>query len=127
MAIRLSRRRIAAHAADRLLAGESHSTILRDIAAYLVETRRTRERELLVRDIEEALAARGSIIADVASASPLTDALKKQIMQLVGGTSLQLREVVDPTLLGGVRVDIPGKRFDGTMRRKLTALRAKQL
>jgi F0F1-type ATP synthase delta subunit len=29
--------------------------------------------------------------------------------------------------LGGVRIDVPGKRFDGTIQRKLTALKAKQL
>jgi F-type H+-transporting ATPase subunit delta len=127
MAIRLSRRKIAAHAADSLLTGAPAKAVLQELAAYLVEMRRTRELDLLVRDIEDALASRGSVVADVASAHPLTETLKAEIAKLVGGKTLQLREVVDPTLLGGVRIDIPGKRFDGTIRRKITALRAQQL
>ncbi len=82
MASRLSRRKIAAYAADKLIGGSSKKEVLREVAAYLITTRRTRELELLVRDIED---------------------------------------------LGGVRIDLPGKRFDGTILRKLTALKAKQL
>ena len=127
MGQRLSRRKIAAYAADKLVAGEKPARVMKEIAAYLEDTRRTREQELLVRDIEDALARRGVTVATVASAHPLSDVMKKEIAALVGKGSLQLRATVDPTLLGGVRVDIPGKRFDGTLRRKLTALKeAKQ-
>lgn len=127
MAMRLSRRKIAAFVADSLVEGAPVASTLKQVAAHLVDTRRTREIELLVRDIEDALATRGIVVADVTSAHPLTPTLKAEISKLVGGNSLQLREEIDPTLLGGVRVDIPGKRFDGTVRRKLTALKAQQL
>lgn len=127
MAGRLSRRKIASYAADQLLANVPTKEVLREIAAFMVDARRTREIELLVRDIEEALAARGVVVADVATAHPLSESLKKEIAGLVGKTNLQFRELIDPSLLGGVRIDIPGKRFDGTIRRKLTALKAKQL
>lgn len=127
MAMRLSRRKIATYAADQLLTGVSTREVLRSIAAYLVDARRTRELTLLVRDIEDVLAARGHVVADVTSAHPLSETLKAEIKDLVGGSTLQLRELVEPDLLGGVRIDVPGKRYDGTIRRKLTALRAKQL
>ena len=127
MALRLSRRRIAAYAADKLLGGQPRSAVLREVAAYLVASGRTREQELLVRDIEATLANRGVVVADVASAFPIDDSIKAEIAKLVGATSVELRETIDPTLLGGLRVDIPGRRFDGTIRHKLTALRAKQL
>lgn len=127
MALRVSRRRIAAYAADKLLSGQAGSSVLREVAAYLVATGRTREQELLVRDIEAALAVRGSVVADVASAFAISEGVKAQIAKLVGATTVELRETIDPSLLGGVRVDIPGRRFDGTIRHKLTALRAKQL
>jgi len=80
-----------------------------------------------VRDIEDALSGRDIIIADVTSARSLTQALKVEIEKLVGGKNVQFRAVVDPDVIGGVRVDIPGKRFDGTIRRKLTLLKSKQL
>lgn len=127
MAIRLSRRKMASYAADELLAGASAPEVLRELAAYLIDTGRTREVELLVRDIEGSLALRGSIVADVTSAHPLTDTLRAEIAALVNGKALQLRESIDASLLGGVRIDMPGKRFDGTIYRKLAALRAQQL
>jgi F0F1-type ATP synthase delta subunit len=127
MAIRLSRRKIADYAATQLLAGEPTLSVLRSVAAYLIDARRTREIDLLVRDIEDALATRGHVVADVASAHPLNQALKDEIARLVDGKTLQLRESVDSSLLGGIRINVPGKRFDGTIRHKLTALRAKQL
>ena len=127
MAQRLSRRKVAAYAADKLMAGETPARVMKEVAAYLAVSRRTREYELLVRDIEDALAQRGVTVANVASAHPLSAAMKKEISALVGKGTLQLRESVDPALLGGVRIDVPGKRFDGTLRRKLTTLKeAKQ-
>lgn len=127
MATRLSRRKIAAYAVDKLMNGDSKKTVLREVAAYLITTRRTRELELLVRDIEDLLAERGVVVADVVSAHALTAATRAEIKKMVGADSLQLRESVDPSVLGGVRIDLPGKRFDGTIQRKLTALKAKQL
>lgn len=127
MALRVSRRRIAAYVADKLVSGQASGLVLREVAAYLVATGRTREQELLVRDIESALAARGIVVADVASAFAISKDVKAQIAKLVGASTVELRETIDPSLLGGVRVDVPGRRFDGTIRHKLTALRAKQL
>jgi F0F1-type ATP synthase delta subunit len=128
MAARLSRRKIALFVTDKLLAGkQSADGVLRELAAYLVATRRTRELDLLVRDIEEVLADNGHVTADVTSARPLDAAVKAQITKMLDGKSVQLRESVDETLLGGIRIDTPGKRFDGTIRHKLNALRAKQL
>jgi F0F1-type ATP synthase delta subunit len=128
MAARLSRRKIALFVTDKLLAGKSASDeVLRELAAYLVTTKRTRELDLLVRDIEEALANNGVVLADITSARPLDAAVKAEITKMLDAKSVELRESVDEALLGGIRIDTPGKRFDGTIRHKLNALRAKQL
>jgi F0F1-type ATP synthase delta subunit len=128
MAARLSRRKIAVFVTNKILAGNHQALeVMRELAAYLVTERRTRELDLIVRDIEEMLADSGVIVADVASARPLSDAMKAEVTAMLGATSVQLRESVDEALLGGIRIDTPGKRFDGTIRHKLTALRAKQL
>ena len=124
MAQRLSRRKIAAYAADQFVSGNA-KTILREVAAFLVETGREREAELLARDIELALSERGVTVASVASAHELTATLRTQIEKLIGG-NVQLKETIDPALLGGVRIDTPDKRFDGTLARKLTVLKTKQ-
>lgn len=123
---RISRRKLAEHTATKLIKGESKKA-LSELAAFLVEARRTDEVELLVRDIEQELADRGVVVADITTAHRLSDSLKTDIKKMVGGNTLQVRETIDESVLGGVRVDIPGKRFDGTIRRKLTALKAKQV
>lgn len=127
MASRLSRRKIAEFVAARLLAGGTVKDVLREVAAHLIDNRRTREIDLLVREIEDVLAERGVVVANVTTAHPLTDTLRGEINTIIGAKSLQLRESVDESVLGGVRIDMPGKQFDGTIQRKLTALRAKQL
>ena len=127
MARRISRRKIAAFVADKLTTGKLVDEAIREAAAYLIEVKRTSEVDLLVRDIEDVLAENGIVVADVTSARPLTDSVRKEIRTLVHAKELHLRESVDPVVLGGVRVDIPGARFDGTAQRKINALRAQQL
>lgn len=127
MATRLSRRKLSIYAAEQIIAGASIKKILSEIGAYLIDTGLTDEQELLVRDIEVELASRGIIVADVTSARALDQKTKGEIATLVGAKHLQFREAVDPTVIGGIRIDTPGKRFDGTIRHKLNALKAKQL
>jgi len=127
MPSRISRRKIAAFVADKLIAGVPADKAVQEAAAYLIESKRTSERELLVRDIEDVLAEKGIVVADVTSANPLSDTLRSEIRTLIGAKELHLRESTDAAVLGGVRVDMPGARFDGTIQRKINALRAQQL
>ena len=127
MAQRVSRRKLATYAADQLATGADPIKVMQSVAAFLVSTRRTREQELLVRDIEVALSDKGIVIADISSATPLSSKLSDEIKKVVGASSLQVRAHIDPALLGGVRIDVPGKRFDGTIRRKLNVLKAQQM
>jgi F-type H+-transporting ATPase subunit delta len=127
MAARLSRRKIALNVTQRLLAGEEQKLVMKEVAAFLIDTGRIREIDLLVRDIEGELAESGIVVADVLSAYPLADELKKEVGKMVGAKDLQLRETVDPSVLGGMRINVPGKRYDGTLRHRIAALKAKQI
>ena len=127
MAARVSRRKIALYVTQRLLEGAKQKAVMKEVAAFLVDARRTRELDLVIRDIEAELANHGIVVADVLCAYPLADELKKEVGKLVGAKDLQLRETIDPNVLGGMRVDMPGARFDGTLRHKLAALKAKQI
>lgn len=127
MAQRVSRRKIAAFAADSMVDGQKPADVLTTVAAYLIANKRTREQELIVRDIEAALQLRGIVVADITSVHPVADSLLAEIKKLTGAKSLQTRATLDDTVLGGIRIDTPGKRFDGTIRRKLNALKAQQL
>jgi F-type H+-transporting ATPase subunit delta len=120
---RISRRKLAAYLADKLVSGAPAKEVIEQIAAYLIETKQTKDVELLVRDIEEALMIRGVVVADVTAAHSLTSEAKSLVAHLLDAKDLQLRETVDTSVLGGIRVDIPGKRFDGTLRRKINLLK----
>lgn len=125
MAVRLSRRKVASYYADELIAGRD---IVHKLAAYLVDSRRVREIELIVRDIESALADRGVVVADVATSRVLTDQAKTVILSYLktatGAKTIELRQSVDSDLLGGVKVAVPGHELDATIRHRLNLLKA---
>ena len=120
---KISRRKLASYVVDRFESGAPLATLLKEVAAYLVDSKRTREADLLVRTIEDVFAERGLVVARVTTAHPLTDALRREISKLVGGDKVHLDEIVDSTVIGGVRIDTPGKSLDATIERKLLALR----
>lgn len=127
---RITRRKLAAHTARELLLGDTKQAI-NELAAYLVHTKRVRELDLILRDIEYALYLHGDTVVDVTSAQKLTDALRSEITQLTmtagGAKKIYLREHVDPTVIGGVRLEFGQQLLDMTIRHKLNTLKAGQI
>ena len=82
---RTLRRKLAQHAAERLLAGDA--AVIDELAALIVHERREREIDLLVQDIEAELAAQGTVVATVESATPLDAATKDAIKRLLSSNS----------------------------------------
>ena len=123
---KLSRRKLAQYAASRALDGKLPANVLRDLAAYLVENKRVRELELVVRSIEEELADRGIMVANVTTARPISDDLRQAVAKTLSAKHVYLREIVDPSVVGGVRIDTPNARLDSTIKRKLMLLRSKK-
>lgn len=126
MAVRLSRRKIAGFVASRLV--ENDKDALVKLAAYLLETRRTNEVDLLVRDIEDALGQLGVVVADVTTTHKMTSELGQQIDELIksatNAKTVHVRANLDKSVGGGVRIELPGAEYDATVRRQLTKLQA---
>ncbi len=120
---RLSRRKLAGYVADAADSKEGLAVALRDVAAYLIDSRRLREVDLVVRAIEDEFAARGVVIARVAATHPLTAELRGAVQAIVGAKEVHITESINPELIGGVRIETPGKLLDATIKRKLLALR----
>ncbi len=122
----LSRRKLAIHATDRLLDGDT--SIVQELAAYLIASGRERESELLVRDIEQIMSDKGILVADVTTAHTLDKALEEEIISLLkketDSTQVVIRTTVDPLLIGGMKIVLPDQLLDTSVRRKLTALSA---
>lgn len=82
---RTLRRKLARHAAERLLAGDA--AVIDELAALIIAERREREIDLLVQDIEAELAERGTVVATVESATSLDEATKGAIRKLLSSDS----------------------------------------
>lgn len=127
MARKLSRRQIARYVAGQLLDGGSRDKTLKQLAAYLVDQRRTNELASIVRDIAHHLAQAGVVSATVTSAFELSAATKKLIQEYVkqqtSAKTVTLSEVIDESVLGGIKITTPGKELDMTVAHQLTKLR----
>ena len=68
----------------------------------------------------------GILEATVTSAVPLTEAARGKLvasLQARTGKTIRLTERTDPSVLGGLRLDLDGTRLDGTVQRRLELLR----
>ena len=125
MSAHISRRLLATHVVERLEAGDKK--VLQELAAYIVDAHLTRETDLIIGEIEAEFAKRGDVVADVTSAHALDDAsrseLKQFIVSLTGAKSVELREITDAELIGGVVIETPGKYFDSSIKSQLNQLK----
>lgn len=129
MARKLSRRALALHVATHLVDGKPQKDIAQQLAAYLIWTRRTSELSLIVRDIQFYLAEHGHIAGTVSSAHELTASTLKEIEAYtkaqLGAKHVSLDTNIDESLLGGIKLEVPGYELDSTIARQLTTLKTK--
>ena len=62
----------------------------------------------------------------VTSTEPLSDAMKEKIsakMSQVIGKTVTIVEKVDPTIIGGIVIDYGSRRYDGSVKARLAALK----
>jgi len=99
----------------------------------LLELVAARDRVALLPELAEAYAevrnsARGVVMAEAVTAQPLDAGQATGLRDAVGGLTgkrVELRARVDPGVLGGVLVRVGGRTYDGTVRGRLAALRAR--
>ncbi|WP_029146156.1 F0F1 ATP synthase subunit delta [Microbacterium luticocti] len=97
------------------------------IAASIVQRPRGRRvRELLARAERIVAAARGRTVATVTSAVPLGATQLQRVatmLQTTYGTDISVNAVVDPALVGGLRVQIADDVIDASVASRLADLR----
>lgn len=122
---RYTRRQLALYAANALLKGDD---VIPRLAAYLIESKRTKEADLLVWDIEKVLERRGTVVARVASAHELDEVdragIEKLLYMRYNAKDVVLKADVDASLLGGVVVRTASDEFDGSIKRSINRLKA---
>lgn len=128
MNAKTSRRVVARTIASKLLedpAQRKHWVTV--LAAFLVDTNRVDELDLIVNDIaHELYEQKGELLVDVTSARPLTDQVRAELTALLkevtSAKHVDLAERTDPALLGGLIARTPDAQLDVSVRTKLKQL-----
>jgi F-type H+-transporting ATPase subunit delta len=111
----------------REIFGESVAPETLAIVTLMVERRMTDNLGDLARAFTEtAEAERGIVVAEVTTAIELDDALRAKLVKQISaalGRPVTLRERVDETILGGIRINVAGRVLDGTITSQLDGVR----
>ncbi|MFS0893412.1 F0F1 ATP synthase subunit delta [Microbacterium sp. 179-I 3D3 NHS] len=114
---------------ERLLAEAGTSAPAALIVTSLVRLPRERRvRQLLSRAMRIVSSQRDRIVATVHSASPLSEAQRTRLSDALSrryGGTVALNVVIDPAVVGGLRVQIADDVIDGSISARLADLRQK--
>jgi F0F1-type ATP synthase delta subunit len=119
------RTRIARLLADRTLkSGADTKRLSREIAAYLLQERRTSDLSSLLRDIEYLWAERGYVEVQAYSAHPLTPEVRKDITAQAKQLYPEAAKIVvtenhDEDIIGGVKLVVANQQLDLSVQAKL--------
>ena len=125
---RVSRRQLARAVVRELRDGRQRGPLMKSVAAYLLCYGMVNQAELLVQDIaHELFTETGHLMATMESAEQLShsleSSLRSYLKRVTKADRVELTKHIDPSLLGGVRLSVPGAELDLTVRRQLKQLR----
>ena len=122
--MKVPRNVLAKAIAKRTLEISDPKLLAREIAAYLLAERRTAELESIMRDIMQYRQDHGVLEADIITAHTVTSDVLGDVKQLLQSAypkvkTIRLNHVEDPTVIGGIKIDLPNEQLDMTVRAKL--------
>lgn len=95
------------------------------VAAYLMSQRRSSELDAIMREVARLREQQTGVTEVTAtSAHALDAATRKTIADILQTKNIVINEVVDPTVLGGVRLESSEVQLDLTVRDRLNQLKA---
>lgn len=114
---------------DALAEAGQASPLLRRLLVLMAERDRLALLPALAEEFAEVRNARdGRVSAEAVTAVPLAAPQRATLASALGeavGKQVQLKARVEPALLGGVLVKLGGRSYDGSVRGRLAALRAR--
>ena len=117
----------ALYEATKDVKGEALDAALKAFAGILKRERALRLFDLVLREYElYAKKQLGEVTLSVTTKVPLSSGNKKMLMEIFSGTT-EIKEVADPTILGGMKVREGDVVYDGTVRTQLLKLRNRLL
>lgn len=102
--------------------------LAREIAAYLLVERRVNELESILRDIMQYRADHGVLEAEVVTAHEVQNHVLTEVEQLLQAAYPSAKDVhvtnrQDPSVVGGLRVDMANEQLDMTVAAKLATFK----
>ena len=111
---------------DDLLSKKA-SPLTTSLVSFLVGAGRARDLpEIIGRVVERAARERRRVVAEVRSAMPLDESVRERLAQALSsnlGKDVEVKVVVDPSVMGGLSARIGDTIIDGTVRHRLDQLR----
>lgn len=109
------------------LLGERASPLTLNILEFVVSQGRARELSEIVSSLVElASEARDKVIAEVRSAVEIDDDLREKMAEALSratGKQVDVKVLVDPSVVGGIYAKVGDQVIDGTVRHRLQELR----
>jgi F-type H+-transporting ATPase subunit delta len=111
---------------DELLEGRTLA-LTRAIAAFIVGAGRGHDFPAIVqRFVELSASSRDKVVAEVRTATPLDDASTQKLADALSratGKQVEVKVAVDPSVMGGLVVEMGDTVMDGTVRHRLEQLK----
>ncbi|MGM7666184.1 F0F1 ATP synthase subunit delta [Microbacterium sp. A93] len=113
---------------ETLLGGKVSAPTTLIVSSLVRQPRGRRVRQLLNRAMKIVSAQGGRIVATVHTASPLSAAQRTRLGESLAKRydgQISINEVIDPTVVGGLRVQVADDVIDGSISARLAELRQK--
>jgi F-type H+-transporting ATPase subunit delta len=113
---------------EKLLGGSASTATTRIVTSLVRQPRGRRIRQLLGRAMDIVSAQRDRLVATVHTASTLSEEQRTRLSDALSRRydgRVSLNEVIDPTIVGGLRVQIADDVIDGSISARLAELRQK--
>jgi F-type H+-transporting ATPase subunit delta len=110
------------------LLGERAHPLTTALVSFVVGAGRARDLPAIIdKLVARAATERNREVAEVRSAVPLDDDQRQRLAEALGnatGKQLEVRVIVDESILGGIVAQVGDTVIDGSVRRRLEQLRA---
>lgn len=112
---------------EKLLSDKAHPTTTA-LVSFIIGSGRARDLPAIVdKLVEQSTSERGQEVAEVRSAMPLDDDQRTRLAEALGkatGKKVSVKVIVDPAVLGGLVARVGDTVIDGSVRHRLTQLKA---
>ncbi|MFZ2494154.1 MAG: F0F1 ATP synthase subunit delta [Candidatus Saccharimonadales bacterium] len=123
----ISRRVLARSIASKLIDGADAQVLIPQLAAYIVDQKLVNHVEEIIQDIAYEISRRGVLDITVTTARPLTDDLRRLVKEFVSQQqqvdTIEFTETVDESIVGGIVIETPDKRFDASVASRIKQLK----